>query len=235
MFDPLELTRKMEEIVCKNLEKKYYRFRSAKFYGGISTSDCVGCNLRCIFCWSWKYNANPEKYGNFYSPKDVAEKLVTIAKKHDYHQCRISGGEPTLGWQHLLKVLDYLSKNGLNLILETNGILIGYNESYAKQLFDYKDFLHVRVSLKGTRPEEFSKLTGAEPEFFEIQIQALKNLLNAGIQCHPAVMVSFSKPESIEMLRDRLETVNPSFYDFEEETLLLYGSVKKRLDEAKIS
>nr|MBA4404840.1 radical SAM protein [Nanoarchaeum sp.] len=81
MFDPLELTRKMEEIVCKNLEKKYYRFRPAKFYGGISTSDCVGCNLRCIFCWSWKYNTNPEKYGNFYSPKDVAEKLVTIAKK----------------------------------------------------------------------------------------------------------------------------------------------------------
>ena len=229
MFNPIETAKQIEKIVSKNLDRKYYRFRSAKFYGGIATSDCVGCNLSCIFCWSQKYNSNPEKYGNFYSPKSVVEKLSSIAKKKNYRQCRISGGEPTLNWQHLLKVLEHLSKTGLSLILETNGILIGYNESYASQLSDYKDLIHVRVSLKGASPGEFSKLTGASPEFFELQIQALKNLANSNVPCRPAVMISFSKPETIERLRDRLETINPRFYDIEEENLILYESIKKRL------
>jgi uncharacterized Fe-S cluster-containing radical SAM superfamily protein len=233
MLDPLEITKQVEKVISKGLDKKYYRFRAAKFYGGIATADCVGCNLSCLFCWNWNYNKNPEKYGNFYSPKDVVEKLVEIAKKKNYHQCRISGGEPTINWQHLLKVLEYLSKVGLNLILETNGILIGYNEEYAKQLSDYRDSIHVRVSFKGATPEEFSKLTGSKPEFFELQIQALKNLNNANIPCHPAIMKSFSKPESIERLRDRLETINPSFYDIEEEALILYESIKKRLNNVK--
>jgi len=232
MLNPIEIAEQTEKIVSKNLERKYYRFRSAKFYGGIATADCIGCNLSCIFCWSFKYNANPEKFGKFYSPQFVAKRLIAIAKKNNFRQCRISGGEPLINFQHLLKVLEHVSKTGLKLILETNGILIGYHENYAKQLSNYKDLISVRVSFKGTTPEEFSKLTGAGQEFFELQIQALKNLFNADIPCHPAVMISFSKPESIEKLRDRLETINPRFYDIEEESLLLYGNVKERLNEA---
>jgi len=229
MLNPIEISSQIEKVVSKGLEKKYYRFRAAKFYGGIATADCIGCNLSCLFCWSWKYNKTPEEYGKFYSPKEVAEKLIEIAKKKNYHQCRISGGEPTINMKHLLKVLEYLSKAGLNLILETNGILIGYNEEYAKKLANYRDFIQVRVSFKGSTPEEFSKLTGSSPEFFELQIHALKNLNTFNISCRPAVMKSFSKPESIERLRDRLETINPSFYDIEEENLILYESIKKRL------
>jgi len=234
MLNPIEISSQIEKVVSRGLDKKYYRFRSAKFYSGISTADCMGCNLSCLFCWSWKYNKKPEAYGEFYSPKQVADKLVEIAKKKNYHQCRISGGEPTINWQHLMKVLEYLSKTGLKLILETNGILIGYNEEYAKHLIDFSDFIHVRVSFKGATPEEFSKLTGAEPEFFELQIHALKNLNNFNIPCHPAIMKSFSKPESIERLRDRLETINPSFYDIEEEVVILYESIKKRLNKTEI-
>jgi len=232
MLNPVEVANQIEKVVSKDLKRKYYRFRSAKFYGGIATADCIGCNLSCIFCWSNRYNMIPEKYGSFCSPEAVAENLIAIAKRKNYHQCRISGGEPTINWQHLIKVLDQLSKSGLSLILETNGILIGSNEEYAKQLSNYKDFVHVRVSLKGTSQEEFSKLTGAIPDFFEIQIQSLKNLLRANVPCHPAVMVSFSNPESIGRLRDRLESINQGFYDFEDETLILYDNVKKRLNEA---
>jgi uncharacterized Fe-S cluster-containing radical SAM superfamily protein len=234
MFDPLELAKQTEEIVCKSSGKKFYRFRPAKFYGGIATADCVGCCLRCLFCWSWNTVTQADKVGKFYSPKEVANNLISIARKHNFNQIRISGNEPTIGFKHLLDILENLKNSKLKFILETNGILIGYNESYVKELSKYKDFLHVRISLKGTTPEEFSKLTGAKPEFFELQIQALKNLISAEIPCHPAVMISFSQPESIERLRDRLETINHSLYDFEEETLLFYGDVKKRLDEAGI-
>lgn len=234
-FNPIELSKKMEKIVSKNLERKYYRFRPAKFYGGIATADVCGCNLRCEFCWAWNVISRPERIGKFYSPQDVANNLISIAKKYKFNQIRVSGNEPTINKQHLLNVLGILKDSSLNFILETNGILIGFDESYAKDLSKYKDFIHVRVSFKASNKEEFSKLTGALPEAFELQIGALKNLVKENVPCHPAVMISFSEPASIKNLRDRLETISPNFYDFEEETLVLYGNVKKRLDEAKIN
>ncbi len=43
--------------------------------------------------------------GSFYSPTEVAGKLVDIARENDYDQARISGNEPTIGRSHLLSVL----------------------------------------------------------------------------------------------------------------------------------
>ena len=34
MYDPLELSKKIEKIVVENNLKKYYRFRPTGFYGG---------------------------------------------------------------------------------------------------------------------------------------------------------------------------------------------------------
>ena len=234
MFNPVELARETEKTVCKKSERKFYRFRPAKFYGGVATADCVGCCLRCAFCWAWKTLEKPESIGKFCKPKQVAEELIKIAKKNNFNQVRLSGNEPTLGWQHLKKVLENLKDSGLNVILETNGIILGCDPSYAKELADFKDFIHVRVSLKAANPKEFSLLTGAEPRFFEYPIEALKNLCSAGIPCHPSVMVSFSREESLQNLRNRLETVNPSFFDFEEEELKMYKDVKERLEKIGI-
>jgi uncharacterized Fe-S cluster-containing radical SAM superfamily protein len=218
MLNPLEVTRQVERIVSRKMDRKYYRFRTSKFYGGIATAECVGCNLVCSVCPGKNYNRKPEEHGKFYSPKEVVDRLVKIAKKNDFNHCQISGGEPTISWSHLLRVLKLLSKTGLGVILETNGILIGYNDSYANQLSDYKN-VQIKVSFKGATPEEFSKVTGAGPNFFELQIFALKNLSSAGVPCNAAVMKTFSRPESIERLRDRLETINPSLYDIEEEAV----------------
>jgi len=82
MYNPIELTEKIERIVCKDKEKKYYRFRPTGFYGGIATADTVGCNLRCKFCWSTNSVWKPTNTGKFYSPEDIAESLYqkTIIK-----------------------------------------------------------------------------------------------------------------------------------------------------------
>ena len=47
MYDPIDVAKKVEEIVVRGALKKYYRFRPTGFYGGIVTADTVGCNLRC--------------------------------------------------------------------------------------------------------------------------------------------------------------------------------------------
>jgi len=93
MFDPIELSSITKDIVCEDNKRKYYRFRAARFYGGIATADCVGCNLRCRFCWAWNVVNNPKKFGDLYTPLQVANKLISIAKKNKYTKLRISGNE----------------------------------------------------------------------------------------------------------------------------------------------
>ncbi|RLF22604.1 MAG: molybdenum cofactor biosynthesis protein MoaA, partial [Thermoprotei archaeon] len=52
-FDALKLSEAIEKIVVRGVERKYYRLvRGGRWYGGIATADCCGCNLRCVFCWS---------------------------------------------------------------------------------------------------------------------------------------------------------------------------------------
>ncbi len=226
-YDPVKRAEEVAKIVCRDDLRKYYRFRPARFYGGIATADCVGCCLRCIFCWSWHQVAKPQSYGHFYSPHDVAKELIKIARKKGFKLLRISGNEPTLGRGHLLRVLELIPPD-LQFILETNGILIGHDKTYAEDLAKFPN-LHVRVSLKGANEDEFSALTGAAPGAFTLQIQALENLLRAGVEVHPAVMVSFSHPEHIADIRKRLKCIDLSFQDIEIEELAFWGGVEERL------
>jgi len=53
MIDPIALAERLQELIGSAEKRKYYRFRPAPYYGGIATADCVGCCLRCLFCWSW--------------------------------------------------------------------------------------------------------------------------------------------------------------------------------------
>ena len=232
MFDPVKLAQDTEELVCKDVRRTYYRFRPARFYGGISTGDCVGCCLRCAFCWSWRQVERPTKFGELHSPEDVASRLISVATTNSFRQVRISGCEPTIGRAHLLRVLEFVPER-YSFVLETNGILIGADKSYAEDLGGHSN-VHVRVSLKGASEEEFSRLTGAVPEAFELQLQALRNLVDAGVKVHPACMVSFSTPASIAQLRQRLASIAPSFADFEVEELILYPHVKARLKHLKV-
>jgi len=232
-MDPLELAERVREVVGSGEKRKYYRFRPAPYYGGIATADCVGCCIKCLFCWSWHIIVQPEKVGRFYSPEEVVRNLTSIARKKGFHQVRISGNEPTLHRSHLLRVLQLLPKE-IHFILETNGILIGHDSSYAKDLSCFSN-LYVRVSLKGACPEDFARLTGATPEGFDLQLKALENLVEEGIDCFPAVMVNFSIQKEIQKLRQRLKAIRPDFADFEEEELILYPSVLEHLQKAGLS
>jgi uncharacterized Fe-S cluster-containing radical SAM superfamily protein len=234
-YDPLELAKETEKIVVRGDLRKYYRLSwASRWYGGISEAHCCGCCLRCVFCWSGFPRDHPEAVGDFYSPEEVYGSLTNCAVKKGLNQLRITGNEPTLGWSHLLRVLELVSKTKFLFILETNGILIGNDRRLAKQLSKFKN-LHVRVSLKGTNREEFAKLTGAKPEGFDLQMRALENLLDAGISFNPAVMLSFSDPHDYEKLKHELQKIHKSLPKrVEEEYAILYPPVITRLKEARI-
>ncbi|HYA02526.1 MAG TPA: radical SAM protein, partial [Syntrophobacteria bacterium] len=145
---------------------------------------------------------------------------------------RISGNEPTIAREHLIKVMELVSGR-LAFILETNGILIGHDRTYAEDLARFPN-LAVRVSIKATDEEEFSALTGATPSGFALQLKALEHLADAGVACYPAVMVSFSPGEKVEALRRMLAEISGDFADLEIEELVLYRDVEERLRRAGI-
>jgi uncharacterized Fe-S cluster-containing radical SAM superfamily protein len=65
-----------------------------------------------------------------------------------------------------------------------------------------------------------------------LQLKALENLLEGGVDCFPAVMANFSSPGEIKQLRQRLGEIRPDFADFEEEELILYPFVVDHLQRA---
>ena len=78
-FDPLEEANLAAQVVCRGDQRKYYRFRPAKFYGGIATADCLGCCLRCIFCWSWPKVIAPGRYGKFRLTEQIHNRIKILA------------------------------------------------------------------------------------------------------------------------------------------------------------
>jgi len=223
MYEPIELSKITEKLVIKDEFKKYYRFRPAGFYAGIATADTVGCNLRCKFCWSGNSVWNAKNIGEFYSPEHVALSLNTIARKKNYRRVRISGGEPTIGKNHLIKLLKNIDPN-LLFILETNGILLGKDEKYIKKLSQINN-IHVRVCIKGCNSEEFSLLTGAKAGF-NYQLKSLEYLMDNGISFNIAVVsLKNDKKEIYEDLRD----MGLGKIFVEEEEIKLYPQVEKRL------
>lgn len=228
MYNPIDLSKKTYSEVVNNLMKKYYRFRASKYYGGIATADTVGCNLRCKFCWSGNSVWKSKNIGKYYSPVDVANKLRILSKKFDYDKVRVSGGEPTIGKKHLLKIIDNISSDYL-FILETNGILLGEDKEYVKELSKFNN-IHVRVCIKGSNPEEFSYLTGAK-EGFNYQIKAVENLYNENVSFNIA-LVSFKKGKSELISRLKIKDLDKII--IEEEKIILYPSVRKRLSQEGI-
>ncbi len=228
MYNPLELSKKTEDIVINGNMKKYYRFRPTRFYGGIATADTVGCNLRCKFCWSGNSVWNAKNAGKIYSPQQVADKLHELARIKGYNQVRVSGGEPTIGRKHLIELLENISED-LLFILETNGILLGTDKTYVKDLSKFQN-LHVRVCLKGCTQEEFSWLTGAD-EGFEYQLKSLEYLRDENLRFNVA-LVSISKDK--QELFNRLTEMDLGRIMIEDEEIKLYPLVRKRLEKEGI-
>ena len=215
--------------------KKYYRFRVDRWYGGIATADCVGCGLMCRFCWvADQVMRRPTNVGEFYAPEAVADRLMYLAAERGVGQLRVSGGEPTIGRRHLIQLLDSLENRGRRFVLETNGILIASEQGYAEELAGYR-FVEARVSLKGCDEQEFATLTGAKPQGFTLQLEALERLSEAGVSCYPAVM-SLQLKEGLVGLASRLREINPELErNLEIEELILYPHVRRRLEEYGLS
>jgi len=231
-YDPIELLQLTEEKVCRGDARKYTDFYCVGVYGGISTAYLVGCCLRCVFCWVNMSRDFPDRYGRFYTPDQVAERLITNARQRRVARLRLSGGEPTLGKDHLLGVLDRIDGRGFTFILETNGIPLGHDPDYALALTKYRD-VHVRVSLKAGSAAGFEARTGARGEYWELPFRAIERLTRAGVSFHVAAMTDprLMPAEERRSLVRRLRAIGYKGF-FEEERCDPYETAVLRLRAA---
>ena len=257
-FDPLKIGKSIEKCISRKgingVERRYdkassinprnkkLKFRVSNYYRGNSVADVVGCNLKCKFCWvKDDVRDKPWEAGEFYSPVSIARNLLSNAKSAGYRYLRISGGEPTLVKEHLIQVLDELEQlkkveqYRCSFLLETNGIILGYDNNFIERLSEFEN-LHVRVSLKGATPENFSFLTGAKEKFHNLQLKALKECLNNQINCHPVIMLDFIEmKEDFRSLCSTLQNIEPELIKkLEFERLFLQPHVRQRLEKNNI-
>jgi len=236
-FDPVELAKDTEKIATRvgpnGMERKYEDFYATGVYGGIATGYCIGCCLRCVFCWvSWGRDF-PEKFGQFYSPEEAFNELRKAAHEYRVKKLRISGAEPTLGKDHLLGLLGHVENSEFSIfILETNGILFGIDKDYVKKISRFTK-PHVRVSLKAGTPEAFTKKTGAKPEAFDIPFQAIRNLLDYNVSFHVAAMSAdprITTHEERKGLIEKLAEIDTNLLvNLEEEVMDGYETTLARL------
>lgn len=231
-FDPLELARATQAVVCRGNQRKYTDFYCTGVYGGISTGYTVGCCLRCVFCWVATARDFPERALRFYSAEEVAQRLLENARRRRLRRLRVSGGEPTLGREHLLGVLDAVTDSGCLFILETNGLLLGESADYVQALKVYPH-VHVRVSLKAGTAEGFRQRTGARDEFFELPFAAIRRLQATRVSFHVAAMTD-PRLMSVEERRALLAKLHATGYrDYlEEEVCDPYHTSVQRLRSA---
>ena len=229
-FDPILLAEKEEKIVTRGNKRKYARLaRPLRFYGGIISATEVGCNLRCKFCFSDKPVRRPHSTGRFYTPQQVFNALKKKADQYESKLISASASEGTIGRQHLFEILEMVDKTDLVYILETNGMTLGHEPDFARQLSKFRN-LHVRVSIKGTTKEEYRMLTGASSESYDLPYKALEHLMNAGVSCNVCLVVSFSSTKDIIKAEQRLASIRPGLLkSLEKEHITLFPKVLKRL------
>ena len=237
-YDPIKLALEVKPRVSRvegsRELRRYFRFRGGKWYGGIATGDVIGCNLRCKFCWS-SYFRDKYSAGKLLGPEEAYNELRRIAKKRGYRLLRLSGAEPTLTRNHLVRVIELSESEGYEFILETNGLLLGHDKSYAKTLSKFSNLI-VRISFKGASEDEFHLLTGANPEFYKFQFRAVENLINVGFtpgkELIVAIMASFSSDESLKSFLRRLASIDERLLSsIDWEVVILYPSVKRQLEK----
>lgn len=237
-FDPLHRARQIEGQVMSGNRRKYYRFRVAGFYGGIVTADAVGCSFLCAYCWNYQRNLNPEKEGQFFSPEEVVDKLLFLARQKRLRQMRISGAEPVLGdssFDHLLEILKIVAEKApdFRFILETNGLILGQSRKFARSLSEFNNLL-VRVCLKATDREKFQLITGASRDYFFLPVQALLYLKEYGVKAWPALMADLFGEQEIARFRAFLQASSIRS-ELELEELIVYPFVEENLKRRKIN
>jgi len=163
---------------------------------GVQLEITEKCNMKCIFC----YNRSGEPTPRCTELKDsewisLAHELVNLG----IYECVISGGEPLLRKDLVIKVMSILGENDVRFILITNGFF--FDQEFLSKIMDF-DFAWIQVSIDAGTPELHDYVRGLRGSWYRA-VKAAKMVHDAGIPlCIATTLVKAnlkSLPETIDM------------------------------------
>lgn len=167
--------------------KNNYELNSLYFY------LTWNCNLRCVHCW---VDAGTHNYIGI-KFEEIQEFLKQAIKKGLKH-IRFTGGEPTIMWDTLSKIIEYTKDRDIVYDMETNLTLV----DRAKLEFLQKYGVSLSVSVNGITAEEHDAFSGCAGAF-DKTIAALKLMKDIGYI--PNEIITCVSKEIIPRLPERIE------------------------------
>ena len=129
------------------------------------------CNLTCPTCYAGS-SPNYGRHRTLDEVKAMLDAIVENEKEPDVVQ--ISGGEPTLHPQ-FFEILDYAKSLPIkHLMVNTNGIKIAKDFSFAEKLMKYTPDFEIYLQFDSFKKEVLENMRGAN--LIQIRKDALKNL-----------------------------------------------------------
>jgi len=156
------------------------------------------CNLNCAHCW-----INPEfqeegTKTSLHLKLETVKKAVLQGKPLGLGSVKLTGGEPLMN-PKIKEIIEFVSDEGLGIIIETNGTLV--NKTMAKFLKDTKNFNFISVSIDGADAETHDALRRVEGSF-DKAVQGIKNLVEVGIR--PQMICTLHK-NNIHQIKDTVQ------------------------------
>jgi hypothetical protein len=134
------------------------------------------CNLTCPVCYAESGVHRTESR----SPAEVERMLdAVVAAEKEPDVVQISGGEPTIH-PDFFAILDLAKQRPIrHLMVNTNGVRIAREPSFAKRLAAYKPGFELYLQFDSLRDEALRTIRGAR--LSEVRRRALENLEEAGV------------------------------------------------------
>ncbi len=189
-----------------------------KNYSRAFVIQAAGCDYSCVFCYvPPEINASMPNFGKYFSVKEIIDYFLKARKKFEepINVIRISGGEvPTIIPEMILDVYSEMEKiEESYLWIDTNLSTTKYLEKLESDLKDIMQRKNVGVvgCFKGVSKEDFSKITGADSQFYENQFETAKLLLDWKTDFYvylPALIYENNIERKTKSFIERLQELN---------------------------
>ncbi|MFH1229588.1 MAG: 4Fe-4S cluster-binding domain-containing protein [Candidatus Aenigmatarchaeota archaeon] len=158
--------------------------KDPKDYNRVFVAQASGCTYACNFCYvPAKENAANPLCGNYFSSKEIVEAFNSARKKsrEAINVLRVTGGEilSTIP-EMVIDVYRELEKGGESYLwIDTNLSTVNYMKELESDLKNILRRKNVGIvgCFKGVSKEDFSKITGASPEYYKNQFESAELLL----------------------------------------------------------
>ena len=167
-----------------------------------------GCNLACRHCWlAPKFDPDGSKSSML--PLGIFQKAIEEAIPLGLQTVKLTGGEPLLH-PDFNAMLDFISKKGLGLTLETNGILLSPKiaGAIAKQNNPF-----VSVSLDGADAKTHDRIRGVDGAFNKA-ISAVQSQVEYGTKTQIIMSIMQSNADQLEAMIELAESLDADSVKF---------------------